>query len=78
MPRPRIRFRLSTMLWIVLAVACWFGGMKAERWRMERERRTAWTMGDLLEEQRRLMESLEQQSAMYRRLTRQPNELPDE
>jgi len=27
MPRPQ--FRLSTLLWITLAVACWFGGMKA-------------------------------------------------
>jgi len=23
---------LSTLLWITLAVDCWFGGMRAERW----------------------------------------------
>ena len=27
MRRPRFQFRLSTLLWITLAVACWFGGM---------------------------------------------------
>jgi hypothetical protein len=26
MPRPRLQFRLSTLLWLTLAVACWFGG----------------------------------------------------
>jgi hypothetical protein len=31
----RFQFRLSTLLWITLAVACWFGGMRAERWRAE-------------------------------------------
>jgi hypothetical protein len=30
MPRPR--FRLSTLLLLMLAVACWFGGMRYERW----------------------------------------------
>jgi hypothetical protein len=30
MPRPQ--FRLSTLLWITLAVACWYGGMRVERW----------------------------------------------
>ena len=30
--RPRLQFRLSTLLWITLAVACWFGGMRFERW----------------------------------------------
>ncbi len=28
---PRFQFRLSTLLWITLAVACWFRGMKFER-----------------------------------------------
>jgi hypothetical protein len=37
MPRPQ--FRLSTLLWITLAVTCWFGGMRVERWRIECERR---------------------------------------
>jgi hypothetical protein len=32
MQRPRLQFRLSTLLWITLAVACWFGGMRVERW----------------------------------------------
>jgi hypothetical protein len=31
MPCPE--FRLSTLLWITMAVACWFGGMRFERWR---------------------------------------------
>ena len=31
------QFRLSTLLWITLAVACWFGGMRAERWLANRE-----------------------------------------
>jgi hypothetical protein len=30
MKRPQ--FRLSTLLWITLAVACWFEGMRFERW----------------------------------------------
>jgi hypothetical protein len=30
MPRPQ--FRLSMLLWITLAVGCWFGGMRAGRW----------------------------------------------
>jgi hypothetical protein len=34
MSRPR--FRLSTLLWLTLAVACWFGGMTFGRWRAER------------------------------------------
>ncbi|HVC96710.1 MAG TPA: hypothetical protein VND64_23735 [Pirellulales bacterium] len=41
MPRPRFQFRLSTLLWITLAVACWFGGwfggMWFERWRLQQE-----------------------------------------
>jgi hypothetical protein len=32
MRRPRPQFRHSTLLWITLAVACWFGGMRFERW----------------------------------------------
>jgi hypothetical protein len=37
MVSPRIQFRLSTLFWITLAVACWFGGVRFERWRVERE-----------------------------------------
>jgi hypothetical protein len=37
MSRPQ--FRLSTLLWITLAVACWFGGMRVERWRTEQAER---------------------------------------
>ncbi len=33
---PRPQFRLSTLLWIMLAVACWFGGMRVERWLADR------------------------------------------
>jgi len=35
MPRPSFQFRLSTLLWITLAVACWFGGMMVERRRLD-------------------------------------------
>jgi hypothetical protein len=35
----RFQFRLSTLLWITLAVACWFGGMRVERWRTEQAER---------------------------------------
>jgi hypothetical protein len=38
MPRPQ--FRISTLLWITLAVACWFGGMRFERWNAERDKPT--------------------------------------
>jgi hypothetical protein len=31
MPCPRPQFRLSTLLWITLAVACLFGGMAVQR-----------------------------------------------
>jgi hypothetical protein len=31
MASPRFQFRLSTLLWITLAVACWFGGMAVQR-----------------------------------------------
>jgi hypothetical protein len=37
MIHPSFQFRLSTLLWITLAVACWFGGMRAERWLADRE-----------------------------------------
>ncbi|HVC96712.1 MAG TPA: hypothetical protein VND64_23745 [Pirellulales bacterium] len=37
MPSPRPQFRLSTLLWITLAVACWFGGMRFGRWHIEQE-----------------------------------------
>jgi len=30
----RPQFRLSTLLWITLVVACWFGGIVFERWRV--------------------------------------------
>jgi hypothetical protein len=33
---PRSQFRLSTLLWITLAVACWFGGMRFEPWMVKR------------------------------------------
>jgi hypothetical protein len=32
---------LSTLLWITLAAACWFGGMRFERWRDDRGFRAA-------------------------------------
>ncbi|HEV3022179.1 MAG TPA: hypothetical protein VGX76_06915 [Pirellulales bacterium] len=41
MRRPRLQFRLSTLLWITLAVACFFGGMRVERWRADRAEREA-------------------------------------
>jgi hypothetical protein len=31
MRTPRFQFRLSSLLWLTLAVACWFGGMMADR-----------------------------------------------
>jgi len=37
MRRPRFQFRLSTLLWITLAVACWFGGRGFGRHEMEQE-----------------------------------------
>jgi hypothetical protein len=33
---PRRQFGFSTLLWLTLAVACWFGGMRFERWMVER------------------------------------------
>ena len=38
MPRPRFQFRLSMLFWLTFGVACWFGGMRFERWRAEPER----------------------------------------
>jgi len=40
MRRPRFQFRLSTLLWITLAVACWFGGTRygVYRDRLKRQR----------------------------------------
>jgi len=35
--RPRFQFRLSTLLWLTLAVACRFGGTAWERRQMERK-----------------------------------------
>jgi len=32
----RFQFRLSTLLWITLAVACWFGGMRLQNYREHR------------------------------------------
>jgi hypothetical protein len=32
MPRPGFQFPLSTLLWLALAVACFFGGMATGRW----------------------------------------------
>jgi hypothetical protein len=37
MRRPRFQFHLSTLFWVTLAVGCWFGGMRFERWRVDRE-----------------------------------------
>ena len=36
MESPRFQFRLSTIFWITLAVACFFGGMRAEQWLADR------------------------------------------
>jgi hypothetical protein len=33
MSRFHPQFRLSTLLWITLSVACFFGGISLERWR---------------------------------------------
>jgi len=42
MSRPQ--FRLSTLLWITLAVACWFGGTHYGKWLGDRER---WERGEI-------------------------------
>jgi hypothetical protein len=39
MRRPRLQFQLSTLLWLTLAVACWFGGMRVERERIKQAAR---------------------------------------
>jgi hypothetical protein len=36
MVRPRLQFRLSTLLWLTLAVACWCGGMRFNQWLVDR------------------------------------------
>jgi len=41
MRRLPFQFRLSTLLWITLAVACFFGGIRAERWRSESKARAS-------------------------------------
>jgi hypothetical protein len=45
----RPQFHLSTLLWITLAAACWFGGMRAERWwlhdRVVKQYATTWGVG---------------------------------
>jgi hypothetical protein len=45
MPLPRLQFRLSTLLWLTLAVACFLGGMRAERWLVEYEARNEVLIG---------------------------------
>ncbi len=37
MSGPRFQFRLITLFWITLVVASFFGGMRVERWRVDRE-----------------------------------------
>jgi chaperone required for assembly of F1-ATPase len=37
MASPRFQFRLSTLLWITLFLACFFGGMAIRRNEMEAE-----------------------------------------
>jgi hypothetical protein len=37
MPRPRLQFRLSTLIWLTLAVECSLGGMVFERWLVKRK-----------------------------------------
>jgi hypothetical protein len=38
MRRPSFQFRLSTLLWITLAVACWFGGVAWNESKVAKER----------------------------------------
>jgi hypothetical protein len=65
MTRPQ--FRLSTLLWLTLAAACWFGGMRLERYRAhalfmaryERSRRFLQYLEPLPEDQIKLLEQLE-------------------
>ncbi|HVC96201.1 MAG TPA: hypothetical protein VND64_21135 [Pirellulales bacterium] len=45
----RFQYRLSTLLWITLAVACWFGGMRFERWRAEPEEVFYWGIATTLD-----------------------------
>jgi hypothetical protein len=37
----RPQFRLSTLLWLTLAAACWHGGMRFERWLGENDDQSA-------------------------------------
>jgi cell division protein FtsB len=48
MPLPRRRFRLSTLLWLTLAVACWFGGSMWARRTVEDLREKKETLGLIL------------------------------
>jgi hypothetical protein len=41
----RPQFRLSTLLWLTLAVACFFGGIRFERWSAERNAQEGVTRG---------------------------------
>ena len=36
MARPRLQFRLATLLWHTLAVAFWLGGMRFNQWLVDR------------------------------------------
>jgi len=46
MRRPRFQLRLSTLLWITLAVACWFGGAEWGWRRNAPKTYRGYTMGD--------------------------------
>jgi hypothetical protein len=53
MASPRFQIQLSTLLWITLAVACFFGGMRVERWLEDRmgihvDGPNAWDIAGLL------------------------------
>jgi hypothetical protein len=56
MPFPRPQFRLSSLLWLTLAVACFFGGMMVKRWRRAHHR----SAGDDLSDTVFLLENLGQ------------------
>jgi hypothetical protein len=53
----RPQFRLSTLLWLTLAVACWFGGMAVQQW-LERERRAEKLLGELRQQQDAVVNAL--------------------
>ena len=71
MHRPRFQFRLSTLLWITLAVACCFGGMSVERhWiydpdaaRDARHRSFIRFLEALPDEQKKLLDQLDRDEA---------------